>query len=226
MVTMPFFISIIFLGIILIVLSLLWILFDRKKSGDYTKKLEEKKDELVRVISDSEQMLEELNKFSDYIVTQISAKNDELSNTLQKVDNKLQQVNTASSESKEEIKTIEPEVVENAEEEKQDQGHFKQSGGSNIDYKLGIEEETNGKIDLVLDGLEHQNKSAVYTQSQILQKNSNSKITPINSRHKDVVQLAEKGLSEAEIAKALNIGKGEIKLILGMYSDKLKTGKQ
>ncbi len=46
----------------------------------------------------------------------------------------------------------------------------------------------------------------------------------INNKHREVLAMVEKGMSDAEIAKALNMGKGEVQLILGMNINKLKTG--
>jgi len=79
-----FYVSIIFLGILLIVISLVWIVYDKKQSYDYSKQLDSKRDELVKVITDSEVMLEELNKFSDYIVSQMDLKNEEACESLKK----------------------------------------------------------------------------------------------------------------------------------------------
>lgn len=37
-----------------------------------------------------------------------------------------------------------------------------------------------------------------------------------NKKHMEVINLAHKGLNETEIARKLNMGKGEIQLILGV----------
>jgi orotate phosphoribosyltransferase-like protein len=42
------------------------------------------------------------------------------------------------------------------------------------------------------------------------------KIISINNKHNEVITLANKGLNETEIARKLNMGKGEIQLILGV----------
>jgi len=49
-----------------------------------------------------------------------------------------------------------------------------------------------------------------------LQGVKDEKVIPINSKHKEVLALAQKGLNETEIAKKLSMGKGEIQLILGV----------
>lgn len=42
------------------------------------------------------------------------------------------------------------------------------------------------------------------------------KIIPLNAKHSQVMGMAKMGLNDTEIAKNLNIGKGEIELILGL----------
>lgn len=75
---MNFYVSLVFFGILLILFSLAWIILDKKKAFGFMRSLDEKKQELVEIINDAEQMIEELNKFSDYIVTQMDLKNEEL----------------------------------------------------------------------------------------------------------------------------------------------------
>ena len=79
------YVSIIFTGIMLILISLGMIAYDRKKAFDYSTKLENKKDELEVVISDADQIITEMNKFSDYIVTQMEIKNEEMHKNLKKL---------------------------------------------------------------------------------------------------------------------------------------------
>lgn len=185
-----FYMSILFLGILLIVSAFLWILFDRKKVGDDSKRLEEKKDELIRVIEDSEQMLEELNKFSDYIVTQVNVKNEELNSTLQVIESRLQQSNF-----------------------QMESNHEKQSEESKPFNEIS------DPVDEILKPMKH----PVNMQAQAIHTRLKEKVIPINSKHRDVINLASSGLHDDEIAKALNIGKGEIRLILGLNSNRAKV---
>jgi ATP/maltotriose-dependent transcriptional regulator MalT len=159
-------------GILLIIGTLVVILFDKKKSLDYASKMEEEKNELIKVIADSEQMLEELNRFSDYVISQVEKKSTQLAALLRQCDEELpKQATDVQGENPLEIK--EPAV----------------SAG-------------------VAKGEEP--------------KRSKTELT--NTRHKDVLELVERGMSDTEIAKALNMGKGEVQLILGMNIHKLKTG--
>ena len=72
-----FYVSIIFLGIILVVAALFFIIMDKVNGKDFFKEFDRKKDEMFNLIQDSEEMVQELNKMSDYVVTVIAEKNQE-----------------------------------------------------------------------------------------------------------------------------------------------------
>ncbi len=75
-----FYVSIIFLGIILVVAALFFIIMDKVNGKDFFKEFDRKKDEMFNLIQDSEDMVQELNKMSDYVVTVIAEKNQEFFN--------------------------------------------------------------------------------------------------------------------------------------------------
>jgi hypothetical protein len=75
-----FYVSIIFLGIILVVAALFFIIMDKVNGKDFFKEFDRKKDEMFNLIQDSEEMVQELNKMSDYVVTVIDEKNQEFFN--------------------------------------------------------------------------------------------------------------------------------------------------
>lgn len=196
-----FYVSIIFLGITLILVSLVCIAYDRKKSDDYAKLLGEKKEELINIISDSEQMVEEMNKFSDYIATQMELKNEELSVNLKVIDDKLKQISVKVHESAD-IKSIHGERVVNGTA----MGVYVKAKGSVFDHNS----------DLIIDKVSFENSSTAYTQNLKQQNKIKHNVISLNSRHKEVIILAENGLNETEIARRLNMGKGEVQLILGV----------
>lgn len=72
-----FFVSMIFLGVLLILGSLFFIVMDRVNGKDFFKEFDRKKEEMFNLIQDSEDMIQELNRMSDYVVTMISEKNQE-----------------------------------------------------------------------------------------------------------------------------------------------------
>lgn len=166
-----FYVCIIFIGIMLILVSLGMIAYDRKKGYDYSTKLIDKKEELEAIISDADQMINEMNKFSDYIVTQMELKNEEMSTSLKVFEEKYNQLNTRNSQSNMESTAVQQMAV---------------------------------------------NADSVISQVNKIHHKINEKVVPINNKYKRVIQLSEKGISDTEIAKSLNMGKGEVQLILEM----------
>ena len=194
-----FYVSIIFLGIILIVIAFIWIIYDRKKYYDNTKRLDKKREELVNIISDAEQMVEELNKFSDYIVTRMDIKNEELCTSLKALEERASKVSSENIE-KQGTKVYHSENVVN---------------GILNDVQSESSPILDLKSDLIMDNIDY-NNDFIYEPNVKQQVKVNEKVIPINSKYKEVVQLANRGLSDTEIAKQLNLGKGEIQLILGI----------
>ena len=190
-----FFSSIIFIGITLIVVSFILIVFDKKNAFDAELRMDEKKSELVRIIKDAEMMVEELNKFSDYIVTQIDEKNAEM---LEKFGEAEKLIETMRVETA--LKNVRNEVVENS--------------SSNDSTPKLLEVNKEKKKETEKEKLDE----TVLNSGKNIKGTSKAKekIISINNKHNEVISLAKKGLNETEIAKKLNIGKGEIQLILGV----------
>ena len=189
-----FYVSIIFLGIILILVSLAAIAYDRKKSNDRSKQLDRKREELIGIIADAEQMIEELNKFSDYMITQMNLKNEELSSNLKLVEEKLAQLDLKAHEGCETAACAEDKVVNSA-----------PALPSSVLHQPLFK----GKSDLLIDSLGSISGPAPFGRGE-----NKEKVVPMNTKHKKVLQLADKGLTHTEIARALSMGKGEIQLIL------------
>ncbi|NTV88860.1 MAG: hypothetical protein HGA22_00620, partial [Clostridiales bacterium] len=87
-----FYIIMLFVGIILMVFLTVWTILDKKKVFKVVKEFDRKKGELVEIIGDAEQMIEELNKFSDYIVTQMDIKDEELRSNIKKADEQIRNI--------------------------------------------------------------------------------------------------------------------------------------
>ncbi|RCX15543.1 hypothetical protein DFR58_113125 [Anaerobacterium chartisolvens] len=192
-----FYVSIIFLGIILILVSMVWIAYDRKKSYDYEKRVDEKKNELEGIISDAEQMIDELNKFSDYVVTKIDLKNEELSLKLK------------SLEEYERCSEMRP--------TKQNES-AQPTIGTAVDVSAADEEifAFNGRKDSYLDTLKVEDAVSGIHEAQEAREEEKGKRIPLNGRYKEVLDLAQKGMDHTEIARLLNMGKGEVQLVLGL----------
>jgi hypothetical protein len=162
-----FYLGFIIIGILLIIIPFVWFIINKKKSNDYMNLLEEKKNELLGIINDAEQMIEELNRFSDYIVTQIDLKNEQLWNNFNKLDKLINQKTDS--------------LVED------------------------LPEHSDGVV--LLD-------SSSSFQEISGENKAQEKIIPFNSKYRDIVNLANKGPTNTEIARKLKMGKGEIQLIL------------
>ena len=210
---MNFYVTLVFLGIILVFLSLIWVILDKKKVFGFTKNFEDKKQELVEIINDAEQMIEELNKFSDYIVTQMDLKNEELRMNLRNADEDIKNIalreqsvrmSIAGSSMKEEAKLeYTTAAVVN--------GSMPVMSAIPVDIMIRQNSEFSTET-MDLDKVAH---THVYQPPRQTQRKT-EKVVPINNRYSEVLRLAKSGLSELEIAKTLNMGKGEVELILGI----------
>ncbi len=197
---LQFYVSIIIFGIMLILFAFVWVAYDSKKSKDLLKQLDDKKDDLVTVINDAEQMVEEMNKFSDYIVTQMEIKNEELNNNLKTIEERISNINSNTGLRKE-IKETPKEKVK----------------GPASEGKAGYEiPSLNYNTDLIIENHNFENPNNVYTQTNRIYSRVKEKVIPMNGKYKEVVSLARNGVSDTDIAKRLNMGKGEIQLILEM----------
>lgn len=195
-----FYASIIFIGITLIVVALLWIALDRKKTQDSEQQIQQKKEELTGIITDAEQMIEEMNRFSDYIVTQMDLKNQELTLNLKNIEEKVKSLSLKAEETFESLPLRNVKVV----------------NGNLIGSYVQSPPVTVDSCDLIIEHVSVENRSSsVNTVSRAYSKYSD-KVIPFSSRRIEVIHLAEQGLNDTEIAKQLNMGKGEIQLILGM----------
>ncbi|AEV68535.1 DUF6115 domain-containing protein [Acetivibrio clariflavus] len=194
-----FYSSIIFIGIVLIVVSIVWIMYDKKEAYDMELRMDEKKAELLKIISDAEEMVEELNKFSDYVITRVEEKNSEMDLKFAKAEKLLENL-------KREIGAV-----------------------SNFQKKEALDSNSVDLNPMVLndESMDENNSVNVNDNEEIAvskmeaeddksMSKSDEKVVTLNSKHNEVLMLAKKGLNETEIAKKLNMGKGEIQLILGV----------
>jgi len=199
-----FYISVIFIGIILVALSLVWIFYDRKKAYDYTKNVESMKAGLLGMMKDAEEMVEELNRISGYILENIDSKTDELKQTLLLADEKIKKMKSLPIEKNEVKKEKNEAKKENTENKKENTENKKEGSCREV---IGIQ------------AIQLKN----FTEEFNSLKNSKPKSWNIasHSRYKEVVKLSQSGMGQTEIAKKLNMGKGEIELVLGMNSSNM-----
>jgi transcriptional regulator of heat shock response len=167
-----FFICIILIGVLMTATAMIWMVIEKKKSKDYRLETEEHKHDLQQAIDDAEQLLEELNNFSGYIVTRMEEKQQEVEEVIQAADQRLNLF--------EQIEDIQIEMPAMEME-----GHAAES-------TLVMEPEP---------------PAATARKAKVI---------PLNEKRRQVIKLYKDGLDSTEIAKLLNMGKGEIELISKM----------
>lgn len=85
-----FFTCIILVGSGITLFALFLMLAEKRRLHDYRGDLKEKKDDLIKVIEDAEELISEMNRYSDYVITQIEEKHSSLTKTIEKAEIKLE----------------------------------------------------------------------------------------------------------------------------------------
>ena len=213
-----FYVSLIFIGIILISLSLILVLLEKKKVFSFINNYEKKKQELVEIIYDAEQMIEELNKFSDYVVTQMDFKNEELAMNLKKAQEEIKALAQRSQDAgrmPQEINIFQDtEAAGNIKPEAEVQPG--PDGVANETIEPAVSEEFLFKLnsDMEYENLIGGNSFFYSAGEEKPQDGKSDKAVAGNSKYEEVLRLSRNGMTEVDIARRLNIGKGEIQLIL------------
>ncbi len=209
-----FYVTIIFLGVILVAVSLFLIIMDRANGKDFFKEFDRKKDEMFGLIQDSEEMIHELNRMSDYVVTVISEKNQEFFKKVKDKDNQDQvEEKPVNKIQKEKQTQIEEPIITDTELSKE-VDKINQQINQDIQKLTNIQSYKNTQ-----SGKKQQNETTNETVNTKEEDVKPSKLV-LNSRRKQVLQLIEQGLSNDEIAEKMKMGKGEIGLIRGLSSSK------
>lgn len=209
-----FYVSIIFLGVLLVIGSLFFIAMDRVNGKDFFIEFDRKKDEMFNLIQDSEEMIQELNRMSDYVVSIIAEKNQEYFNK-QAISMKKEPIVQSADIKDDKVQEQIAKTVSIPGEEVQVE----------TSQYLQDEKEKNPEVPVIAsDG----NNTDVITKmvntqfshNNMAEGNGNSDLPKsklvLNSRRREVLKLIEQGLSNDEICDKLKIGKGEIGLIRGL----------
>jgi DNA-binding NarL/FixJ family response regulator len=174
---------------------------DKVNGKDFFKEFDRKKDEMYNLIQDSEEMVQEFNRMSDYVVSVISEKNQEFFNkssniNMQKSSIKIEQAPT--QESQELANQVQDELILPSTES------IKPSKMSENTTPPSKEEDIERLVNKQFSHKEVSNNDLLDV--------GKSKLA-LNSRRREVLQMIEQGLSNDEISDKLKIGKGEIRLI-------------
>jgi DNA-binding NarL/FixJ family response regulator len=197
-----FYVCIIFLGVLLVIGSLFFIVMDRVNGKDFFKEFDRKKDEMFSLVQDSEEMVHELNRMSDYVLTVISDKNKEFfdkstNDYMQEPSIKIE--NSYGYESIELLNQVQENIIlpspENIEQ-------------SDISEDIGVQAIDPEFQKMVNTQISYDKDSEIKDSLDI----KKSKLS-LNSNRREILQMIEQGLSNDEISQKLKIGKGEIGLI-------------
>jgi len=200
-----FYISMVFIGILLVLVSLVLIFIDRKNVFTFKKSADEKIQELLGIISDAEQMIEELNRFSGYIVDQVDLKNDELNRNIaeaeQKINALVEKVRLAASgQNIQELKA-------------EERNNMVSEANGALDAE--IEEKAAG-VNAYVAASPAGSVAAAYSRNSVrTAAGKKDKVIHFN-KYQEVLRLSKEGMNELEIAKNLDMGKGEVELIIGL----------
>ncbi len=185
------------ISVLILIFSLIYLFVVRKWSKRELRRIENKKTEIETILESADEMIDELNRFSDYIILNIAEKTHEVEEMLQQLD-------------------------DNIKERRQLLDTFTQSNAG--EDKTKTEEADNVEEDVCNTVIPLLNKSAgsflkranIYSKPTAKEIRPAEKIINSNTKSRQIVLLAEKGFDETEIAKRLNVGRGEIQMILGM----------
>jgi len=187
----------IFLGILFVILSLVCLFLDKKKVFEFSKSFENKKQQLTEIINDAEQMIEELNKFSDYIVSQMDLKSEQLDKNLKDAEARIRELSErAAAIGRSNTCQIDTVAISG----KRSRAHVAVRA---IGPQTPVHKE-NG------------NHEMVTASSDAQEIGKNDKVIPFHSKYSEVLRLSREGMGNHDIAKSLNIGKGEVELIVGL----------
>ena len=94
----PYNVLILLIGWSLVIFCTILIIYDNKKLLSYIKLADERERQLKEVVHDAELMMEELNKFSDYIMNEVEKKKNEYQNIIQYAEAEIGKLNQKTGE--------------------------------------------------------------------------------------------------------------------------------
>jgi len=186
-----FFTGLLLVGFSSIIISIVLVMYDRKRDVEEKEELISLKKELRGLLEDSNDMVDELNKFSDYIVTTVDEKCTEFKNVMKDAP----VIKTLVQEAEVSNKVLKDvSVVDN-----------------NNDVAIDIE-----------NNLIVQEDNLFSEDIEPISSSNEAKSNGANPKHAEVMRLFESGMNDIEIARTLNMGKGEVQLIVGLNLHKIK----
>jgi len=220
-----FYVSMIFIGVVLVLVSLVLIMIDRKNVFVFKNSADEKKKELIEIISDAEQMIEELNRFSGYIVDQMDLKNDELNRNImeaeQKINALIEKVRLASEgqmipEKNAEVRKKDAVGCTEAKSLQLAAETVKAAVSASREMPDIYEAEKADGVRACIAASPAGSVAAAYSRNSARNAARKKDNVIQFNKYQEVLRLSREGMDELEIAKNLNMGKGEVELIIGL----------
>lgn len=203
----------------LAVILTMFIFLCKKKVISFISNYEAKKKELNDIVIDAEEMIKELNKFSEYIADQVELKNDEMNRNIKAAEEKAillqQRVDSMiiSSRNIKKNRKNENEASSTAEVSEKKTEPKNQEIDRTNEYENAMAASNSVGIagsPAILAYASHQRNTVNQPQKK------SEKIIPLTTKYSKVIKMSQENMSVHEIAKELNIGKGEVELILDM----------
>lgn len=203
----------------LAVILTMFIFLCKRKVISFISNYEAKKKELNDIVIDAEEMIKELNKFSEYIADQVELKNDEMNRNIKAAEEKAillqQRVDSMiiSSRNIKKNRKNENEASSTAEVSEKKTEPKNQEIDQTNEYENAMAASNSVGIagsPAILAYASHQRNTVNQPQKK------SEKIIPLTTKYSKVIKMSQENMSVQEIAKELNIGKGEVELILDM----------
>ena len=226
-----FYIAIILFGAFISAIALVLVFADKNREHDYRLDVTERRNALVDAMDDAETLVGEMNRFADYVATQCEDKRHEVEETIRRADRLVSQVSDACAvlESRLAATRTESAPAGNTAEIPVARADTALSGGSNgMPQAMQPVTETEAEAEAGVDAMLSASASGMVSgipaadvhdggvfgmPEDPVSAVNRGRVLPLHSRRAEVLRLARRGMSHAEIAKALHMGKGEIELI-------------
>ena len=195
-----FFVAVILFGGFITAMAMVLIVAEKSHERDMRLDVTERRDRLVDVMADAEQLVEELNRFADYSVGVCEQKRQEVVSVLQQADMLMSQVSAASASLASSIAGA--------------RAAASQSPSSDLEEpSLPMDRQpATAPQDIGLDAMDRVAATAPVGQTGNGVA-SRGRVLTLDARRSEALRLATGGMTHAEIARSLHLGKGEIELI-------------
>lgn len=169
------------LSVFFFLFCLFFLLFLRKWAMNEYYRMEKKQKEVTELLETADEMINELNKFSDYIVRDVEDKANEVKQIINELDSVVEEKKQKIQKQKDNLALL----------------------NSGATYNL--------------------QKNHVLPKLKRTEHKQEQRAIDLGNKSMQILKLSGEGLDEAEIAKKLNIGRGEIQLVLGMKKELMKV---